>query len=141
MIKGRGGALLREKIVASIARRRVTMIEPRQAGRVAWGRGSRSRSRSARSASATPRRGCGPSGRPRPSGPATTARPTSPTAATGSSTADSTSIADPAELDRKLGQLVGVFETGLFIGLCDVLIVGLPDRAEVIANVGPRDTQ
>jgi hypothetical protein len=28
--------------------------------------------------------------------------------------------------------VVGVFETGLFIGLCDMLVVGHPDRAELL---------
>lgn len=41
-------------------------------------------------------------------------------------------IADPEELNLRLNALVGVFETGLFVGLCDLLVVGYPDRAELI---------
>jgi ribose 5-phosphate isomerase A len=33
-------------------------------------------------------------------------------------------IGDPDDLDAKLHRTVGVFESGLFIGLCDTLIIG-----------------
>ena len=33
-------------------------------------------------------------------------------------------LEDPAELDRELQPIAGVLETGLFIDLCDTLIVG-----------------
>jgi len=39
-------------------------------------------------------------------------------------------IDDPESMDRRLKQIVGVFETGLFIGLCDLIVVGHPDRVE-----------
>ncbi len=46
-------------------------------------------------------------------------------------------IDDPADLDCRLHQVVGVFETGLFLGLCDVLIVGHDDHAEIVENPSP----
>jgi ribose 5-phosphate isomerase A len=41
-------------------------------------------------------------------------------------------IDDPDALDRRLQCMAGVLETGLFIGLCDLLIVGTRDRTETI---------
>ena len=42
-----------------------------------------------------------------------------------------------AKVRRALGNRVaGVFETGIFIGLCDVMIVGYPDRVEIIERTG-----
>ncbi len=41
-------------------------------------------------------------------------------------------IVDPAALDCELRTIAGVLETGLFIDLCDTLIVGLNDRTEEI---------
>ena len=40
------------------------------------------------------------------------------------------SIDDPAALEKALHSIVGVFETGLFLGLCDMLIVGHDDHVE-----------
>jgi ribose 5-phosphate isomerase A len=41
-------------------------------------------------------------------------------------------IADPADLERTLDRIPGVVETGLFVGLAHRLVVGFPDgRAEV----------
>ncbi len=40
-------------------------------------------------------------------------------------------IPDPKALENQLLSLPGVFETGLFLGHCDVLIVGLDDRVEI----------
>ena len=48
------------------------------------------------------------------------------------------SIADPDELNRQLNGLAGVFETGLFVGLCDVLVVGQPTSAQIIERSQPR---
>lgn len=42
-------------------------------------------------------------------------------------------IADPAALDRQLQVLPGVAETGLFVGLLDTLVVGRGDQAEIIS--------
>jgi ribose 5-phosphate isomerase A len=46
-------------------------------------------------------------------------------------------IADPEELDRRIRDVVGVFETGLFIGLCHLLIVGRAGGAERIEAPAP----
>jgi len=40
-------------------------------------------------------------------------------------------IPDPADLERRLNEIPGVVETGLFIGRTDVLIVGTPQGVEV----------
>ena len=44
------------------------------------------------------------------------------------------SITDPARLAADLKAIVGVFETGIFIGLCDVLVVGHADAVETIES-------
>ena len=41
-------------------------------------------------------------------------------------------IDDPAALDARLQCLAGVLDTGLFIGLCDTLIVGTDDGVQTI---------
>jgi len=38
---------------------------------------------------------------------------------------------DPAALDRKLRQVVGVIETGLFIGMAERAMIGGPDGVRV----------
>ena len=43
-------------------------------------------------------------------------------------------IDDPEGLDARLRQVVGVLETGLFHGLCDLLVVGHPDHVEMVEN-------
>jgi ribose 5-phosphate isomerase A len=43
-------------------------------------------------------------------------------------------IAEPAQLERSLKLISGVVECGLFIGIADVLIIGWPDRVEVRAR-------
>ena len=43
-------------------------------------------------------------------------------------------IAEPAQLERRLKLISGVVECGLFIGIADVLIIGWPDRVEVRAR-------
>ncbi|MGZ3416131.1 MAG: ribose-5-phosphate isomerase A, partial [Isosphaeraceae bacterium] len=49
-------------------------------------------------------------------------------------------IADPEELDSRLQTVVGVFETGLFLGLCDLLVVGTEDGVEQIASPARRNS-
>jgi ribose 5-phosphate isomerase A len=44
-------------------------------------------------------------------------------------------IEDPEGLNDRLKRIVGVFETGLFIGLCDLVIVGHPDRVELVERI------
>jgi ribose 5-phosphate isomerase A len=43
-------------------------------------------------------------------------------------------LSDPAALDRELQCLAGVLETGLFIDLCDTLIVGTTLGVEQIGT-------
>ncbi len=130
MIKGRGGALLREKIVACASNHRVTMIA---ADKRVERLGTRSRfpSRSARSASSTPSDDCSSSA----------VRPTIRLPAGRLAVQDRRRQPDhrlpvrapstiPESLDRELQCIAGVLETGLFIGLCDTLIVGTPTGPE-----------
>lgn len=126
MIKGRGGALLREKIVASFARWRVTVVTPEKrvaklgvlaAVPVEVGTRhveGRLRDLGARTAL-----------RQRPDG--------SPYLTDGGNKIIDCHFApdvDPTRIDAALKSVVGVFETGLFIGLCDLLIVGGADGVE-----------
>ena len=133
MIKGRGAALLREKIVASSASHRVTMItqEKRvsQLGLVSpipvevSAFGLKHTERRLQNLGATTfirRRGDGS------------------LALTdgGNAIIDCKfpTVSDPVSLDAQLQCVPGVFETGLFIDLCDTLVVGLSEGAEVIQN-------
>lgn len=130
MIKGRGGALLREKIVAAASKRRAFVVGPNKLVERLGTRypvpvevspfGLRHVERALRDLGAETTIRPGVDGRPLVTdgghriidcrfGP----------------------IDDPAELERKLHRIVGVFETGLFLGLCDLLVVGHPDRAEL----------
>jgi ribose 5-phosphate isomerase A len=131
MIKGRGGALLREKIVACVAARRVTMITedkrvarlgatapiPVEVSQVGLGHTER---------------------RLRKLGAETRIRslPTGVSYATdgGNAIIDCrfASPFDPEELDVRLQSVVGVFETGLFLGLCDTLVVGTAAGVELL---------
>ncbi len=43
-------------------------------------------------------------------------------------------IDDPAALDRALGQIVGVIETGLFIGMAERAVIGGPDGVRVLTR-------
>lgn len=50
-------------------------------------------------------------------------------------------IVDPALLDAALLQVPGVLQTGLFLGMCDAVIVGNPDgRAETYTSAGEVET-
>jgi ribose 5-phosphate isomerase A len=140
MIKGRGGALLREKIVASASNHRVTMI-------VAEKRVDRLGSTvavpvevSSIGLKHTERRlrllGCSTTIRRRPDG-------SSYMTDGGNQIIDCrfNSIDDPESLDRELQCMAGVLDTGFFIGLCDTLIVGTDNGAEQIdTGVRPRPT-
>jgi ribose 5-phosphate isomerase A len=131
MIKGRGGALLREKIVAAASRRRAIVVAPgKRVDRL--GRkypvplevspfGVRHTERYLRELGATT------SIRLREDG--------SPLITDGGHKIIDcrfASIDNPEQLDQCLRSVIGVFETGLFIGLCDLLIVGHEDQAELI---------
>ena len=135
MIKGRGGALLREKIVACVAARRVTIITndkrvdrlgnipiPVEVSRVGLKHTERR----------LQRLGAETSIRPLPSGELFLTDG-------GNAIIDCqfAEIADPEELDSRLQTVVGVFETGLFLGLCDLLVVGTEDGVEQLASHAP----
>jgi ribose 5-phosphate isomerase A len=131
MIKGRGGALLREKIVACAAARRVILVTPEK--RVVQLGGSAPVPVEVSSV--------GPNhveARLRKLGATTVVRgkPDGTRYLTdgGNTIIDCTfpAIGDPYELDIALQRIVGVFETGLFLGLCDLLVVGHDDRAEMV---------
>jgi ribose 5-phosphate isomerase A len=133
MIKGLGGALLREKLVVSAARLRVTVITPEK--RVArLGEhapvpvevspiGTRHVERRLREIATETALRLRPDGSPYLTD-------------GGNKIIDCRfpSLNDPSGLDHRLKQMVGVFETGLFVGLCDVLLVGHEDRAERVDN-------
>ena len=131
MIKGRGGALLREKIVACVATRRVTIITqdkrvdqlgvnapiPVEVSSVGWKHTEK---------------------RLQKLGAATTIRRMAdgqPYLTDGRNAIIDCrfpSISDPEELEARLQAVVGVFETGLFLGLCDTLVVGTQDGVEQV---------
>ncbi len=129
MIKGRGGALLREKLVASASSHRVTMITadkrvdrlgdaapvPVEVSSI----GVKHTERRLRELGATTSR------RRRPDG--------LPFFTDGGNEIIDCRFAlidDPGALDRQLRCVVGVLETGLFIDLCDTLIVGTNQGVE-----------
>lgn len=138
MVKGRGGALLREKIVACVASRRVTIITPEKRvdrlGRNApipievsdvglkhterrlQKLGARTKIRRNADGSITHTDG-------------------------GNAIIDChfDAITDPEELDRRLQSAVGVLETGLFLGLCDLLVVGTAEGVEQIEATSKRN--
>ncbi len=123
MIKGRGGALLREKLVASVSSHRVTMItDDKRVDRLGQTApvpvevssvGVVHTERRLRELGAITSRRKGPDGLPFFTD-------------GGNEIIDCrfAVIDDPGVLDRELRCVVGVLETGLFIGLCDTLIVG-----------------
>ncbi|QEH33008.1 Ribose-5-phosphate isomerase A [Aquisphaera giovannonii] len=138
MIKGRGGALLREKIVACVARRRVTVItQDKRVSRLGQKAplpvevssiGLQHTERRLRAMGAVTRIRMGPPGVPfRTDG--------------GNAIIDCTFAGrhEPEELDGLLRSVVGVFETGLFLGLCDLLVVGTDDGVEQVPSTSPRN--
>jgi ribose 5-phosphate isomerase A len=131
LTKGRGGALLREKIVASAARRRVTVITAGKRVERLGTRmpipvevstfGIRHTERQLQAAGAqTAIRAAADGTVYRTDG--------------GNAIIDCrfAPIDDPEALDVRLRHIVGVFETGLFLGLCDLVVVGRPDGVETI---------
>jgi ribose 5-phosphate isomerase A len=138
MIKGRGGALLREKIVAAASYRRVIVVMPEklvdrlgQASPVpveVSAFGIKHTEHALRNLGATTKL------RMAAGAPYTTDE--------GHRIIDCRflGIEDPEELNARLNGLVGVFETGLFVGLCDQLVVGHPDGVQVRNRPGGRFT-
>jgi ribose 5-phosphate isomerase A len=133
MIKGRGGALLREKLVVSAARRRVTVItQEKRVERLGqtmpipvevsgFGTGHIRRRLELLGAVTTLRTGA----------------EGSPFVTDGGNRildCRFASIDDASRLDSALQNTVGVFETGLFLKLCDVLVVGHGDHVDCIES-------
>ena len=127
MIKGRGGALLHEKIVAASARRRMILISPsKRVQRLGINGmpiplevssfGLKHTTERVRALGATPTLRQNADGTPFITD-------------EGHRILDCrfTAIDDPGRLDARLQAIVGVFETGLFLNLCDELIIGHGD--------------
>lgn len=139
MIKGRGGALLREKIVAAASRLRVIAITgDKRVERLGHRNpvpvevsafGLKHTEQKLRNEGATTKLRLGADGAPFRTD-------------EGHLILDCRflDIADPEELNIRLNSLVGVFETGLFIGLCDRLVVGQGGAVEVIDRPPPIPT-
>jgi ribose 5-phosphate isomerase A len=131
MIKGRGGALLHEKIVAAAARQRIFVITPEkrverlglrhpvpvEVSAFGW-KHTESRLRTLGAVTSLRR---GADGQPFVTD-------------EGNRIIDCrfVGIDDPDELNAQLRSVVGALGTGLFLGLCDLLIVGHPDHVERI---------
>jgi len=131
MIKGRGGALLREKIVACVAGRRVTIItEDKRVDRLGV-TAPIPVEVSAVGLKHTERRllKLGAVTRVRHAADGTTYYTDG-----GNAIIDChfREIADPSSLELRLLSVVGVFETGLFLGLCDTLVVAGPRGVDII---------
>jgi ribose 5-phosphate isomerase A len=133
MIKGRGGALLREKIVATASKHRVTMITadkrverlgismpiPVEVSRI--GVKHTERRLQQLGASTTIRRH----------------NDGSPYLTDGGNQivdCKFSTVGDPGLLDQQLQCIAGVLETGLFLDLCDTLIVGTSGGVERTTN-------
>lgn len=131
MIKGRGGALLREKVVACASSHRVTMITAdKRVERL--GRGMPIPVEVSTFGLAHTERHI------RKLGGSTAIRRSSDGSLVLTDGDNAIvdcrfpNLDDPATLDARLQCLAGVLDTGLFLGLCDVLIVGNPDGVEIV---------
>jgi len=133
MIKGRGGALLREKIVAAASKHKVTLITadkrvprlgihmpvPVEVSQV----GLKHTERRLQQLGASTAIRLGPDGSPFLTD-------------GGNEIIDCRfrAVDDPRALDRQLQCIAGVLETGLFLDLCDTLLVGTDGGVERIEN-------
>ncbi len=140
MIKGLGGALLREKIVAAASRLRVTLITAAKQVEKLGAACPLPVEVSRFGLAHTERRlqGLGAVTKIRRSAEALVITDG------GNCIIDCkfAEIADPAGLDQTIQGLPGVLETGLFVGLCDVLIIGEADGVRQIEadRAGRRST-
>jgi ribose 5-phosphate isomerase A len=133
MIKGLGAALLREKIVARAAARRVNMITAdKRVARLgtrapipvevsAFGMKHTERLLQDLGASTSIRHGAD-------------GRPTVTDGGNVIVDCRFPALSDPTSLDCQLQCVVGVLETGLFIGLCDLLIVATDEGVQAIES-------
>ena len=132
LIKGYGGALVREKIVAASSSQLVILVGPEKRVAVLGSRGKlpvevlpfgealcRARLRQL---------GCEPERRDEDGAPLLTDN--------GNHILDCkiAPIEDPAELERAILEIPGVLGTGLFVGLADVVVVRDGDSAEVLTR-------
>lgn len=132
LIKGLGGALLREKIVATVSARMIVVVDeskvvdrlgmhvPLPVEIVAFGWPATIERLAAI--------GCHPRLRMADGRPFTTD--------SGNYIADCAmeAIADPAALQAQLANIVGVVESGLFIGLASMVVIGRKTEVEVVIN-------
>ena len=133
MIKGRGGALLREKIVASSSAHRVTIITPEKRverlGRSmpipvevsTFGLLHTEKRIRALGGDTTIRRNMD-------------GMPVITDGRNAIIDCRFAQVEDPGDLEWRLQSQAGVLETGLFLGLCDTLIVGTAEGVEVIES-------
>jgi ribose 5-phosphate isomerase A len=132
MIKGRGGALLREKIVAAASRRRVIIITPgKRVEKLGRGYpvpvevcvfGMSHTNRALRELGAETSLRVRDDGKPFETD-------------EGHRILDchfTGGLDDPGETNQRMKQIPGVVETGLFLRLCDVLVIGHADRVELV---------
>jgi ribose 5-phosphate isomerase A len=138
MIKGRGGALLREKIVASVARRRIIVVTPdKRVSRLGLHAplpvevspvGTRHIEARLREIATSTNLRTRPDGSPYQTD-------------GGNKIIDCRfpNIDDPLALDTVIQRVVGVYETGFFFGLCDVLLVGHDDQVERVERPTDND--
>jgi ribose 5-phosphate isomerase A len=130
LIKGRGGALLREKIVAAASARLIVAVDESKLVDRLGGRTPLPVEIVPFGWQATIDRlatlGCAPQLRMDGGQPFTTDG--------GNCIADCAlpEIADPAALEARLSSIVGVLETGLFIGLASTIVVGRPAGVDII---------
>jgi ribose 5-phosphate isomerase A len=138
MIKGRGGALLREKILACVAARRVTIITADKRVERLGGSAPIPVEVSQVGLKHTERRlqKMGAETRIRR---VSTGSPYLTDGGNAIIDCRFEDIPDPGELDARLQSVVGVFETGLFLGLCDLLVVGEADGVQQLTSTTRRN--
>lgn len=131
LIKGLGGALLREKIVCSAARRRVTIVDASK-------RVERLGTRAPVPIEVSPF-GFAHVGRWLATLGASIALRSNPDGSTFATDGGHRifdchfgPIADPGELDARIQTVPGAFDTGIFVDLCDCLIVGHDDGVQIL---------
>lgn len=132
LIKGLGGALLREKIVAAASERMIVVVDETKVVDRLGARGPLPVEIVPFGWQATFERlaamGCRPRLRTAVDRPFKTDN--------GNYIADCivTEIADPPALEARLAKIVGVVESGLFIGLASMLVIGRKNGVEVIGG-------